>query len=69
LKFIPVIVIANASEGGEKDRFLEHELLNHRGAAGFLTKPFDFNTLLDLLRRHVRLSTGPSKSQKIRMVQ
>lgn len=55
-KNIPVIVLTGRSNGLRKDFPLERELLGRRGAAAFLTKPMNFDHLLEVARRYVRFS-------------
>ena len=53
-KDIPVFVIT-----GRKDRALERKMLN-LGAAEFLTKPLDFQKLINELSRHVDVLPQPA---------
>lgn len=64
LKFIPVIVVTGRATSGENDRDLKYEMLHHRRAVAFFTKPLDFDALLDELRRHVKLGTVRPRSQE-----
>lgn len=69
LKYIPVIVITGKTKGGDKDRDLKGDMLHHRRAVAFFTKPFDFDALLDELRRHVDVRTVRAASRRNRAVQ
>ena len=51
---IPVIVLTGISVGGTTDYSLEREMRSV-GAVGYLTKPIQFERLLDELRRFVDL--------------
>ena len=57
-KVIPVIVITGQREDGYEDLSLKREMLGRRGAVAYLTKPVDFNALLDVLKRHIRMPRG-----------
>ena len=52
---IPVIVLTGARLGNGDDFALRWEMLGRRGAVAYLTKPVDFDVLLDELRRHVSI--------------
>lgn len=51
-KEIPVVVITGLTSAKEPNHALEREILGRRGAVGYLSKPLDFEALLDLVRRH-----------------
>ncbi len=55
LKQIPVIVITGWAGDVENCRDLKSEMLEHRGAAAFFTKPLDFDALIETLGAHVAL--------------
>lgn len=52
---IPVIVVTGQTLGGRQDVALRRDLLGRCRATAFLTKPVDFNMLLEELRRHVTI--------------
>lgn len=52
---IPVIVVTGQTLGGKQDVALRRDLLGRCRATAFLTKPVDFNVLLDELRRHIAI--------------
>ena len=54
-KDIPVIVITGQSVDGQEDLSLKREMLGRRGAVAYLTKPVDFDALLDVLNKHIRM--------------
>ncbi len=54
-KDIPIIVIMGQRVDGHEDLSLKREMLGRRGAVAYLTKPVDFNALLDVLNRHIRM--------------
>ena len=54
-KDIPVIVITGQKVDGLEDLALKRELLGRRGAVAYLTKPVDFNALVDELKQHIRV--------------
>jgi len=53
-KDIPIIVLT-----GRKDQRLKQQMLT-AGAAAYLTKPVDFDELLDQLARHIDVVSEPS---------
>ena len=53
---IPIIVLTGWTVGGRKDMALERDMKGRRGVSAFLTKPVDFDVLLDALRRHIILA-------------
>ncbi|MCH8240444.1 MAG: hypothetical protein IIB62_10435 [Proteobacteria bacterium] len=53
---IPIIVLTGWTVGGHKDVALERDMKGRRRVAAFLTKPVDFDVLLDALRRHIILA-------------
>ena len=54
-KDIPIIVITGQRVDGHEDLALKREMLGRRGAVAYLTKPVDFNALIDVLKKHIRL--------------
>jgi len=54
LRNVPVIVVTSASTDNKRDFALERRFLGEYGAAGFLTKPLNFDALLDTLARHIQ---------------
>jgi CheY-like chemotaxis protein len=52
---IPVIVVTGQTLGGRQDVALRRDLLGRCRATAFLTKPVDFNMLLEELRRHITI--------------
>ena len=60
-KNIPIIVITGQTVGGIEDRALKREMLGRRGAVAYFTKPVDFKSLLDEVRRHIRVPSTPSR--------
>jgi len=53
LQNIPVILLTSASSDRRRDFALERRFLGEYGAAGFLSKPVNFDGLLDTLARHI----------------
>ena len=56
-KNIPVIMVTGVTVGGREDFALKRQVLGRGGAISFLNKPIDFKSLLEVLRRHIRLPT------------
>jgi len=54
-KNIPVIVITGQRVDGNEDFSLKSEMLGRRGAVAYLTKPVNFNALLDVLNTHIHM--------------
>jgi CheY-like chemotaxis protein len=53
LKPVPIIVVTGASRPNNRDFALERRFLGEYGVAGFLSKPLQFDMLLEALGRHV----------------
>ena len=58
---IPVIMITGQKIEGMDNHALKREMLGRRGAAAYLSKPLEFDSLLDELRRFIELprESGP----------
>ncbi len=54
---IPVIVLTGWTLEGRKDFSLERDMKGRCGVKAYLSKPIDFDLLLDELRRHIKLSS------------
>jgi len=52
---IPVILLTGASAGMSRDFALERRFLGEYGAAAFLSKPVDLDTLLGALSEHIEI--------------
>ncbi len=61
-KDIPIIVITGQTVGGREDRGLKREMLGRRGAVAYLTKPVNFDELVEVLRHHIQFPSPPSGS-------
>lgn len=59
-KDIPIIVITGQTVSGQEDFGLKRSMLGLRGAVAYLTKPVDFNELVDVLRVHIRIPSPSS---------
>lgn len=54
-KHIPVIMITGVTFHGKEDFALKRQVLGRGGAVSFLSKPIDFQSLLEALRGHIKL--------------
>ena len=54
-KDIPVIVITGQTLDGYDDLSRKREMLGRRGVVAYLAKPVDFNVLLDVLNKNIRM--------------
>lgn len=63
-KNIPVVMITGQTVDGHEDFGLKREILGRRGAAAYLTKPLDFDKLVEVLGQYIRLPSLPSRSPK-----
>ncbi len=54
-KNIPVIMVTGVTVAGREDFALKRQVLGPGGAVSFLNKPLDFQSLLEVLRHHIRL--------------
>lgn len=54
-KNIPVIMLTGVTFDGREDYALKRQVLGPGGAVSFLNKPLDFESLLEVLRNHIRL--------------
>jgi CheY-like chemotaxis protein len=63
MKDIPVIVITGQTVNGGEDLGLKRELIGRRGAVAYLTKPVDFNELVQILGRYIQFPSAASRNQ------
>jgi CheY-like chemotaxis protein len=55
LKDIPVFLLTGAAGGMKRDFALERRFLGEHRCAAFLSKPVDFDALMDALSRHIEI--------------
>lgn len=68
-KDIPVIVLTGRTFDGRKDYAMERNMTGRLGCVAYLSKPLDFDALIDLMSQHIRLDTTYYRPQAAAMRQ